>query len=138
MQLRFLQISGPDTEPATVDFVAGLNVINGPSNTGKSYILRVIDYLLGARDAPEPINEQALYDLAHLGIVLDDGTEKTIVRALAGGEIRVLDGLTKKQTERQARRGNVSSKQREVLTFKIPARPSASRECRGEQSSHRY
>ncbi len=60
MQLRFLQISGPDVSPATVDFQAGLNVINGPSNTGKSYILRMIDYMLGARDAPEPILEQAL------------------------------------------------------------------------------
>lgn len=95
MQLRFLHVSGPDTEPATVDFVAGLNVINGPSNTGKSYILRLIDYMLGARDAPEPIAEQALHDLAHLGVVFDDGTEKTFVRALAGGEIRVFDGLTK-------------------------------------------
>ena len=95
MQLRFLHITGPDVDPATVDFVAGLNVINGPSNTGKSYILRLIDYMLGARDAPEPIAEQALHDLAHLGVVLDDGSEKTLVRALAGGEIRILDGLTK-------------------------------------------
>ena len=95
MQLRFLHISGPDTEPATIDFVAGLNVINGPSNTGKSYILRLVDYMLGARDAPEPIAEQALHDLAHLGIVMDDGSEKTLVRALAGGEIRIIDGLTK-------------------------------------------
>jgi len=95
MQLRFLHISGPDTDPATIDFVAGLNVVNGPSNTGKSYILRLIDYMLGARDAPEPIAEQALHDLAHLGVVLDDGTERTLVRALAGGEIRIIDGLTK-------------------------------------------
>jgi hypothetical protein len=95
MQLRFLHISGPDADPATVNFVPGLNVINGPSNTGKSYILRLIDYMLGARDAPEPIAEQALHDLAHLGVVLDDGTEKTLVRALVGGEIRIIDGLTK-------------------------------------------
>lgn len=95
MQLRFLHITGPDVDPATVDFQAGLNVINGGSNTGKSYILRMINYLLGARDPPEPIVEQALYDLAHLGVVLDDGSKKTFVRALAGGEFKVLDGLTK-------------------------------------------
>ena len=95
MQLRFLHISGPDVDPATVDFQSGLNVINGSSNTGKSYILRMINYLLGSQDPPEPIVEQALYDLAHLGVVLDDGTEKTFVRALAGGEIKVIDGLTK-------------------------------------------
>jgi hypothetical protein len=126
MQLRFLHVSGPDIEPATVDFVAGLNVINGPSNTGKSYILRVIDYVLGARDAPEPIAEQALHDLAHLGVVLDDGTEKTIVRALAGGEIRVIDGLTKdrpadKQGEAMSARHNAKSSLSKFLLSHLPA-----------------
>ncbi|WIM10140.1 hypothetical protein [Enhydrobacter sp.] len=126
MQLRFLHITGPDAEPATVDFAAGLNVINGPSNTGKSYILRMIDYLLGARDAPEPINEQALYDLAHLGVVLDDGTEKTIIRALAGGEIRLLDGLTKdrpaaKQGEAMSARHNAKSSLSKFLLGHLPA-----------------
>jgi hypothetical protein len=126
MQLRFLHITGPDTEPATVDFVGGLNVINGPSNTGKSYILRVIDYLLGAREAPEPINEQALYDLAHLGVVLDDGTEKTIVRALAGGEIRLLNGLTKdrpadKQGEAMSARHNAKSSLSKFLLSHLSA-----------------
>jgi hypothetical protein len=95
MQLRFLHVSGPDVEPATVDFQAGLNVINGSSNTGKSYILRMINFLLGSQNPPEPIVEQALYDMAHLGVLLDDGTEKTFVRALAGGEIKIIDGLTK-------------------------------------------
>lgn len=118
MQLRFLHISGPDTDPATVDFVPGLNVINGPSNTGKSYILRLIDYMLGARDAPEPIAEQALHDLAHLGVVLDDGTEKTFVRALAGGEIRVIDGLTKDRP---------GDKQGEALSARSSARASLSK-----------
>jgi len=93
MQLRFLIISGPQSKPAVVDFVAGLNVIYGGSNTGKSHILRMIDYVLGARNPPEPIVEQAEYDLAHLGIVFDDGSEKTLVRALKGGDIRIIDGL---------------------------------------------
>ncbi len=101
MQLRFLHVSGPQAEPATVDFVAGLNVINGPSNTGKSYILALINFMLGAQDAPETIAEQALYDLAHLGVVFDDGSEKTLVRALAGGDIRIIDGLTKERPDQK-------------------------------------
>lgn len=99
MQLRFLHVSGPNAEPAAVDFVAGLNVINGPSNTGKSHILRLIDYVLGAQEPPEPIAEQALYDLVHLGVAMDDGTEKTLVRALQGGEIKIIDGLVKSRPE---------------------------------------
>src|SRR5271165_3887994 len=95
MQLRFLHVSGPHTEPANVDFVPGLNVINGPSNTGKSHILRLIDYVLGAQSPREPIAEQALYDLVHLGVAMDDGSEKTLVRALQGGEFRIIEGLVK-------------------------------------------
>ena len=99
MQLRFLHVSGPNADPANVDFGPGLNVIHGPSNTGKSHILRLIDYALGARNPPEPIAEQALYDLVHLGVAMDDGSEKTLVRALQGGEIKVIEGLVKARPE---------------------------------------
>ena len=77
----------------------GLNVINGPSNTGKSHILRLIDYVLGAQSPPEPIAEQALYDLVHVGVAMDDGSEKTLVRALQGGEVKIIDGLVKARPE---------------------------------------
>ena len=93
MQLRFLLISGPEVKPAIVRFGPGLNVIYGGSNTGKSHILRMVDYALGARTPPEPIVEQAGYDLVHLGLALDDGTEQTLVRALQGGDVRDLPGL---------------------------------------------
>lgn len=95
MQLRFLLITGPNVPPASVDFGPGLNVIYGGSNTGKTHILRLIDYVLGAKNPPEPIVEQAGYDFAHVGVVLDDGSEKTFVRALQGGNVKVLDGLTR-------------------------------------------
>lgn len=94
MQLRFLLVTGPTSEPAVVNFGPGLNVIYGGSNTGKTHILRLIDYVLGAKSPPEPIVEQAGYDFAHVGVVLDDGSEKTFVRALQGGNVKVLDGLT--------------------------------------------
>ena len=93
MQLRFLLVTGPNCEPATVSFGPGLNVIYGGSNTGKSHVLRLIDFTLGARDLPEPIAEQAGYDLVHVGLVLNDGSKKTIVRALQGGNVKVIDGL---------------------------------------------
>lgn len=93
MQLRFLRITGPSVTPAEIEFGPGLNVIYGGSNTGKSHIMRLVDYVLGAGRPPEPITEQARYDLVHLGIVLASGQEKTLVRALAGGNVRVFDGL---------------------------------------------
>lgn len=95
MQLRFLLITGPNSQPAVVEFGSGLNVIYGGSNTGKSHILRLIDFVLGSKKPPKPIPEQAGYDLAHLGVVLDDGTERTFVRALQGGNISMLEGLVR-------------------------------------------
>ncbi|TNC46258.1 hypothetical protein FHG66_19135 [Rubellimicrobium rubrum] len=95
MQLRFLLVTGPNSPPASVDFGPGLNVVYGGSNTGKSHIMRLIDFVLGAKNPPEPIAEQAGYDLIHLGVLFDDGAEKTLVRALQGGNIKVIDGLTR-------------------------------------------
>lgn len=97
VQLRFLMITGPQTEPAVVKFGPGLNVIHGGSNTGKSHILRLIDFVLGAQSPPEPIPEQAGYDLAHLGVLFDDGSEKTLIRALQGGDVRIIDGLVRER-----------------------------------------
>lgn len=95
MQLRFLLVTGPNSPAASVEFGPGLNVIYGGSNTGKTHILRLIDYVLGAKNPPEAIVEQAGYDFAHVGVVLDDASEKTFVRALQGGNVKVLDGLTR-------------------------------------------
>ena len=99
MQLRFLQITGPQSIPALVEFGPGLNVIYGGSNTGKSHILRLVDFVLGAKLPPEPIVEQAGYDLVHLGVVLDDGSEQTLVRALQGGDVKLLEGLNRGRPE---------------------------------------
>lgn len=101
MQLRFLLVTGPNSPEASVEFGPGLNVIYGGSNTGKTHILRLIDYVLGAKKPPEPIVEQAGYDFVHVGVVLDDGSEKTFVRALQGGNVKVLDGLTRMRPDQK-------------------------------------
>ena len=44
-RLRFLGFFGPQKSPATVTFGAGLNVIYGASNTGKSFIVEAIDFI---------------------------------------------------------------------------------------------
>ena len=44
-RLRFLGFFGPQKPPATVTFGAGLNVIYGASNTGKSFIVEAIDFI---------------------------------------------------------------------------------------------
>ncbi|WP_028223506.1 AAA family ATPase [Paraburkholderia oxyphila] len=49
-RLRFLGFFGP----ATVAFGAGLNGIYGASNTGKSFIVEAIDFMLGGKPPLRP------------------------------------------------------------------------------------
>lgn len=48
LYIKKLIVSGGGKEPSVLEFDEGLNIICGPSNTGKSYILECIDYLFGS------------------------------------------------------------------------------------------
>ena len=61
-RLRFLGFFGPQKPPATVTFGYGLNVIYGASNTGKSFIVEAIDFMLGGKPPLRDIPERVGYD----------------------------------------------------------------------------
>ena len=42
-----VKIAGPGKKDAVVEFTDGVNVVLGPSNSGKSLILACIDYCFG-------------------------------------------------------------------------------------------
>lgn len=44
--------SGPGVATSEVELQNGVNIIHGPSNTGKSMVLDCVDYMLGASEAP--------------------------------------------------------------------------------------
>ena len=44
-----ITVSGPGKKDSTVSFINGLNIISGPSNTGKTSIAKSIDYLYGSK-----------------------------------------------------------------------------------------
>ena len=58
---------------STVTFKPGLNVIYGPSNTGKTWILKTLDYALGSDPEKMPITEQMGYTHVRLTINTDRG-----------------------------------------------------------------
>lgn len=91
-ELRELRLCGPDVAHAQLKFVSGLNVIEGASDTGKSYAVSCIDFLLGAKDPPEEIPEASGYDAAYLWIQSAAGEDFTLKRALAGGNIGLFKG----------------------------------------------
>jgi len=90
-QLRRLRVTGPDVADADIAFSGGLNVISGPSDTGKSYIVETIDFMLGGANPPRQIPESAGYDRAHLTLEAADGRRFTLTRALQGGDFLLTD-----------------------------------------------
>lgn len=89
-RLLQLRLTGKDVEDAEVRFTRGLNVICGPSDTGKTFILQCVNYVLGGKDKPKDIDEAAAYDTIFLTIAAyQDNQRYTLKRSLRGGSIDV-------------------------------------------------
>jgi len=95
--LTGIRVEGPLAKPATVDFKAGLNVIAGASDTGKTYIANTFDFLLGAT-APPPDNPQSrAYTRAYLGL-LASNQHYTVSRDLRDGVVQLHEEPLEKAT----------------------------------------
>lgn len=88
--LERLLVRGPGKGDAVLDFIDGLNVVAGASDTGKSYAASCIDYLFGASKPPRPIEAARGYDTL-FGTVTERATGHRfeIERTLAGGDVIV-------------------------------------------------
>ena len=82
ISLTHLTFVGVTVEPATVDFGPAATIIRGPSDTGKSYIVGAIDYMLGGSTRPKDIPERNGYTTVLLGVRLPSGGEVTLARAV--------------------------------------------------------
>src|SRR3954468_15147135 len=92
LQLRFIRFLGPEKAPAEYTFTSGLNVLWGASDTGKTFLVQAIDFMLGAgslKDIPERVG----YDRVVLGITTAAGNDYTLQRSIDGGSFRRFDGL---------------------------------------------
>jgi uncharacterized coiled-coil DUF342 family protein len=91
--LRHLCFTGPEKPPALIVFERGLNVIHGASDTGKSFILEAIDFMLGGHTPLRDIPERVGYDRLLLGIETENDSYHTLVRAANGGQFQLFEGL---------------------------------------------
>jgi len=91
-QLETLQVTGQEKPEATLNLRGGLNVVAGPSNTGKSYIFSCINFMLGGSTPPKKIEAAKGYNMAYLTIRPGDGQPLTFERALKGGAFRLFEG----------------------------------------------
>src|SRR5260370_39304796 len=90
-QLTGLRVFGVNKKPAEVIFKPGLNVISGASDTGKSYILKCIDFMCGAKTPPPPIPEAKGYGQVFLGVRTTAGKELLLERNILGGDFNLYE-----------------------------------------------
>lgn len=85
---RRLSLVGSGKVNAEIEFTRGLNVIAGPSDTGKSFIAQCLDYALGGGDSPKEIPEADGYSSVVLEIEANDNQRiYSLERSLRGGEV---------------------------------------------------
>lgn len=88
--VKKLTLTGTDVPDASLDFCVGLNVVTGPSDTGKTFIAQCLAYILGAGTEPKDIPERASYDTVHLEIEARRSHETICLeRSLRGGDVLI-------------------------------------------------
>lgn len=93
IRLCSLAFHGPSREPAVLMLGEGLNVIYGASDTGKSFIVDSIDFMLGGKGPLRDIPERVGYDRVLLALETIDKQKFTVQRSTEGGAFRLFEGL---------------------------------------------
>jgi hypothetical protein len=80
-------LRGQGLKDAVVSFVDGSNVLAGPSDTGKSYLVRCLDYIFGADAMSKRIPKAEPY--SQLFVEFENSEKKllTLERSLSGGDL---------------------------------------------------
>ncbi len=73
-----LEVKGKNKKSAVVKFYHGLNVIAGPSDTGKSYISQCFKFIFGSSKVPKSFSQSEGY--TSLEVTFRDGEEKFLLK----------------------------------------------------------
>jgi len=92
LQLRGISFLSPKEAPALLEFKSGLNVICGATDTGKSFIVESINYLLGSSEPLRDIRARVGYDRARLVLQAANGEAFTLERSTDSGGFREFKG----------------------------------------------
>ncbi|MGF1620408.1 MAG: hypothetical protein ACFCUR_07330 [Rhodomicrobiaceae bacterium] len=83
--IRQLKFTGKDNKEALLNFAAGLSFVYGASNTGKSFALKALDFMLGGQRELPNIGERDPYSKLWLDIAFSPDSQVLLERAIAGG-----------------------------------------------------
>jgi len=86
-----IRLTGRNKKDASVLLKKGLNVISGASDTGKTYIFQLINYMFGGADEPKEIDESIGYSTIFLEIETYEGESFTLSREIGESWIYVYE-----------------------------------------------
>ena len=118
--LRYLAFFGPDKPSADLSFAPGLNVICGASETGKSFIVEGIDFMLGQEKPVRDIPERDGYDRIRLAIESTGWPPLTLDRSVEGGNFRASEELLpdgSNQSDPKTLRSKHSAARQDTLSY---------------------
>lgn len=86
-----LELLGDSVEPVSIEFKKGLNVVYGPSDTGKTFIFECIKFMLGNNEIPKAIPEAKKFNKVKIYIKTNSNKTYTLERSLSGGDFELFD-----------------------------------------------
>lgn len=90
IQIRNISFLGGRVAPAYIGFDQNISVVCGASDTGKSFLVEAIDFLLGGKEL-RGIPELAGYDKARIAIESSEKGLWTFERSIEGGNYRIFE-----------------------------------------------
>jgi hypothetical protein len=87
-RINKLAFIGRNTEPTALEFRSTLSFVYGASNTGKSFAVKTIDFMLGASRELPNIVERRSYESVQLELQVGVNEIMTLQRAIAGGDFK--------------------------------------------------
>lgn len=86
--LKELCLRGVDKEDASLEFEKGVNIISGPSNTGKTFIFELIEYMLGRGVLERRVKESRVYQEVYLELADYTDSVFTLKSDFEGGDFK--------------------------------------------------
>ncbi len=85
--IKQIAASGSGVKYSAIDFDKGVNIIHGPSNTGKSYVLNCINFMFGSDSKAIPFTKSETgYDTIVMRMENDDGDFAEFERKIKDGK----------------------------------------------------
>jgi len=104
LRLNRLVFTGREVEQAELVFPEPVSFTYGASNTGKSFAVKAIDFMLGGRALLPDIGERRPYQRIQLDVQVGDDEPFQLERAIAGGDflVRFADGTERTLSSRHS------------------------------------